>query len=273
MSRQRTSTCVTSGRRVVAQVRQRKVHKAQKRHKEIVHSTCELDSQADTCVAGPNCILLEYTDQVVNISAYSEQLETMENIPIDTTATALDDPKTGITTILVIGQALYMGDKVKSTFLCPNQLRANGLVVDNIPKHLAPKDRPSSHSIYSPDDDYVIPLNMKGIFSGFETRTPTWEELDTCRHIKLTNDHAWNPHSTDNLTEHLIGDCGIPSEYRRIMQVIQENLNYVVSPFIRHTTRPIEQRFRTRQAQLRYNQLVGRHGRFYTAPSFCQYPH
>jgi hypothetical protein len=57
------------------------------------------------------------------------------------------------------------------------------------------------------------------------------------------------------------------------MQVIQENLNYVVSPFIRHTTRPIEQRFRTRQAQLRYNQLVGRHGRFYTAPSFCQYPH
>jgi hypothetical protein len=66
---------------------------------------------------------------------------------------------------------------------------------------------------------------------------PTCEELDTCRHIKLTNDHDWNPHSTDfqteedNLTEHLIGDYGIPSEYRRIMQVIQENPNYVVSPF------------------------------------------
>ncbi len=130
----------------------------QKRHKEIVHSISELDSHADTCIAGPSCIVLEYTDQVVNISAYSEQLDTMENIPIVTAAATLDDPKTGITTILVIGQALYMGDKVKSMLLCPNQLRANRLVVDDIPKHLAPKDRPSSHSIYSPDVDYVIPI-------------------------------------------------------------------------------------------------------------------
>jgi hypothetical protein len=96
----------------------------------------------------------------------------MENIPIVTAAATLDDPKTGITTILVIGQALYMGDKVKSMLLCPNQLRANRLVVDDIPKHLAPKDRPSSHSIYSPDVDYVIPLYMKGIFSGLKPECP-----------------------------------------------------------------------------------------------------
>ena len=41
---------------------------------------------------------------------------------------------------------------------------------------------------------------------------------------------------------------------------------------IRQTTLPIEQRFRTRQAQLRYKQLGGRHGRFYTDTFFSGVP-
>ncbi|MFN9980072.1 MAG: hypothetical protein ACK53Y_09175, partial [bacterium] len=69
---------------------------------------------------------MEYTEQVVNVSAFSEHLDTMENIPIVTAATAYDDPQTGDTTILVIGQAIFMGDKVKNTLLCPNQMRAFG---------------------------------------------------------------------------------------------------------------------------------------------------
>ena len=323
MSRRRTSTCVTSDRRIVAHVRHKKSLKVENQPMEFIHSTCELDSHADTCVAGPNCIVLEYTDQVVNVSAYSEQLDTMENIPIVTAVTAWDDTLTGTTTILVIGQALFMGDKVKTTLLCPNQLRANGLIVEDIPKHLAPKDKPSQHAIYSPEDDFSIPLFMKGVFSCFETRTPTREEIETCRHIKLTNEFDWNPHSTafqeqeDNVTEHYRGDYHIPSEYRRIMQVVQEeNPSQKRSPFIdevalrqlvsantssrsfrttaeklavnwnigleaakntlqvttqkgiRYTSHPIEQRFRTRQAQLRYKQLGGRHGRFYTDTFF-----
>ena len=72
----------------------------------IVHANCELDSHADTSVAGPNCIVLEYTEQVVNVSAFSEQLDTMEGIPIVTAATAIDNPATGETTILVLGKAL-----------------------------------------------------------------------------------------------------------------------------------------------------------------------
>jgi len=41
---------------------------------------------------------------------------------------------------------------------------------------------------------------------------------------------------------------------------------------IRTTNYPIEQRFRTRQAQLRYKQLGGRHGRFYTDTFFSDVP-
>jgi hypothetical protein len=54
--------------------------------------TCELDSHANTCVIGPNCVILEFTDQDVNVSAYSDHLETMNNVPIVTVATAYDDP-------------------------------------------------------------------------------------------------------------------------------------------------------------------------------------
>jgi hypothetical protein len=58
----------------------------------IHHGTCELDSHADTCVAGPNTIVLEHTDQSVNVSAFTNQLDTMKDIPIGTVATAYDDP-------------------------------------------------------------------------------------------------------------------------------------------------------------------------------------
>jgi len=327
MSRRRTSICVTSDRRSISHMK-RKSNKELKELPDIVHSTCELDSHADTCVAGPNCLVLEYTDQVVNVSAYSDQLDTMQNIPIVTAATALDDLLNGTTIILILGQALYMGDKVKTTLLCPNQMRAQGIIVDDVPLHLAPKNKPSTHSIYSPDDDFEIPLTMKGIFSCFATRTPTWDEIETCRHVKLTNEFSWDPHSGDfqeqelHLAEHLTGDYNILPEYRSIMQVTQKpqmddniallffdelSLRHVVSTNtsgrsntttaeqlsrnwnigleaakrtlkvttqkgIRHTTQPIEQRFRTRQSQLRYNQLGGRHGRFYTDTFFSSVP-
>jgi hypothetical protein len=117
---------------------------------------CELDSHADTSVAGPNCVVLEFTEQVVNVSAFSEKLETMENIPIVTAATAIDNPKTGETTILVIGQAIYTGDKVHNTLSCPNQMRANGIHVVDIPMHLAPSSKPSTHSTHCPDDNFNI---------------------------------------------------------------------------------------------------------------------
>jgi hypothetical protein len=194
MSRRRINTCITSQHsRVVSHIRSK-----QNQSLKVVHGNCELDSHADTSVAGPNCVVLEYTKQVVNVSAFSEELETMEGIPIVTAATAIDDPRTGTTTILVIGQALYMGDKINNTLLCPNQMRAYGLNVDDTPVHLAPKDRPSTHSIYSPEESFDIPLYLKGVFSYFPSRTPISDELETCRRIHLTNEFKWNPH-TDQL--------------------------------------------------------------------------
>ena len=62
----------------------------------------------------------------------------MTNIPIVKAITAYDCPTTGATYILVLGQSLYLGDSVDCTLLCPNQLRSNGVIVDDVPMHLAP---------------------------------------------------------------------------------------------------------------------------------------
>jgi len=77
---------------------------------DVIHGTWDSDSYANTCVAGPNCIDMEYTDQVMNVSAYSDQLDVQQNVPIVTAAIAYDDPHTGTTYILVLGQAIYNRD-------------------------------------------------------------------------------------------------------------------------------------------------------------------
>ncbi len=70
-------------------------------------------------MAGPNSIVLEYTDQTANVSAFSDYHGVMMDIPIGTAATAYDDPQDGSTIILILHQALLMNDKVDKYPLMP----------------------------------------------------------------------------------------------------------------------------------------------------------
>jgi hypothetical protein len=223
-----------------------------------------------------------------------------------------------------------MCDKMSSSLLCPNQLRLNGLIVDDVPQHLAPQNRPSSHSIQSLDDEFTLPLSLKGVISYFNTRTPTQEELDTCRWINLTNEHDWDPHSDtfQEQEENFTSLQHTPTQERRLFSLTSvmhktlshsihtsvsqafDDLNFAslnisstntsmrnsaVTPEtlasrwnigidtakktiqattqkgIRSYLNPIEQRYRTKQAQLRYRQLSGRHGPFILTHSFQAY--
>ncbi|MGH3053996.1 MAG: hypothetical protein ACRDL7_03345, partial [Gaiellaceae bacterium] len=109
---------------------------------------------------------------------------------------AYDEPESGITYILVMSQALYFGDKLLNTLLCPNQLRANGLVVDDVPRHLSGTTQ-STHSIYCPNDRLRIPLQLYGCISYLPVCKPTAQEIENCHWIELTNDVDWNPYSPD----------------------------------------------------------------------------
>jgi hypothetical protein len=197
MSRRRINALLSSKRTYIPINRNvsRVTYKQYKERNGVVSGLYELGSHADTCVAGANCTILEETDQLVDVSAFSESLETMKNAPIVTAATAFDDPRTGTTYILILGQAIYMGEQMQNTLICPNQLRANGIIVDECPKHLSPPDNPSSHSMYSNEHDFKIPLSLKGVTSCFQTRTPTNFEVETCKWIVLSDENQWDPHS------------------------------------------------------------------------------
>jgi hypothetical protein len=101
----------------------------------------ELDSHADTCAVGETAYILEYTDRVVDVAPFSDNYKQMEEIPIVKAALAYNHPTTGETYILTFGQALYFGSKIRNVLLNPNQMRQNGLEVDDVPKNLSPKHR------------------------------------------------------------------------------------------------------------------------------------
>ena len=68
---------------------------------------CDLDSHADTCVAGANCILEEDSMQRVTVSGFSEELKPIDDIPISTCLTAYDLPD-GETILLVLHETIFL---------------------------------------------------------------------------------------------------------------------------------------------------------------------
>ena len=113
----------------------------------------------------------------------------MSNIPIVHAATAWQSSETGQLYILVLNEALWMGDSMEETLLNPNQLRHFGTIVNDNPM----SDQPLS--IITEDHEFSMALEMKGTIVGTDTRTPTQEELSTCPHIVLSSSHPWDPHS------------------------------------------------------------------------------
>jgi hypothetical protein len=150
----------------------------------------ELDLHADTCIAGANTVPLWYTDVKVSVSPFIGEYSPLEDVPIASVATAWDNPSDGSTILLVINEALYFGDRMDHSLLCPNQLRDFGLIVNDVPKSYDPN---SSHSIIIPGQ-LELPLQMRGVISYLETRKPTKEELEKCPRYKITSAASWDPY-------------------------------------------------------------------------------
>ena len=156
---------------------------------DVVYGKCELDSHADTIVAGSNCKLLNYTGKVCDVTPYRDDYEPVTNIPIVKAATAWQSPHTGQVYILIFNEALWMGDTMETTLLNPNQLRHFGTKVQDDPT----SDKPLS--IITEDEEFCMDLHMQGTIIFMDTHTPSSQELDNCPHIVLSSPHAWDPHT------------------------------------------------------------------------------
>jgi hypothetical protein len=142
-------------------------------------------------VAGSNFLLMEMTSKTVDVYGYSNELDIMHDIPIATVGTVWTKPVTGESYLLVFNQCIFFGDRLKHSLICPNQLRAHGIIVDDIPTQF---DTKSQHAIIH--EALTIPLDLAGVVSYFETRIPREDEVDTLPHVQFTSTTDWEDYSS-----------------------------------------------------------------------------
>ena len=90
--------------------------------------------------------------------------------------------------ILVVHQGLYFGEQLPHSLINPNQIRAN-----SIPFCDDPTDSNRKLEFEDPETGRHISFEMHGPYCSIMTRTPSAEELESCRHIMLTSEAEWNP--------------------------------------------------------------------------------
>jgi len=167
-------------------------------------------------------------------------------------------------------------------------MMVHGIVVKDIPKCFAPN---SSHSIIIKEENVKIPLSSKGVISYVHVQTPTVNEIETCQQITLTSDIEWNPNSLmdttskismistseseekhDSMTRKIneihitssatvnkkklfIEESELASRWSIGIKDAHETVNATTQKFILNALHPIERRFQTKNAMLRYNNL------------------
>ena len=75
----------------------------------------ELDSHADTCVAGATWKVMEFTGVVCDVYPYSDRYKPLKQVPVVEAVTAYNH-LAGETLILVLAQALYLGDQQEPVY-------------------------------------------------------------------------------------------------------------------------------------------------------------
>ena len=184
--------------RVIRRIDIRSVAKVRGRsHDSSGFATTALDSHADTSCAGSNMAVLKLTGEMVTVYPFSENLPAVQEVPIATVLTMWESPTTGEPWILVIHEALYFGDRLKESLLCPNQVRAAGNVVQDTPIQF---DTSPTHSITVPNK-LELPLEMNGVISFIRTRKPTATEIEQyqtgmLQFVELTENVPWEPYSS-----------------------------------------------------------------------------
>jgi hypothetical protein len=138
--------------------------------------------------------MIKQTERIADVSGFHDDFCVLKEIPIATCCSAIDHPNLQETFIIVCHESLYFGNGMEDLLINPNQLRANGLVVDTCLKQFLGGQ--SMHGIYVPKEDHFIPFCLHGCISYFSSWLPMNEELVTCRRITLSSETPWELYST-----------------------------------------------------------------------------
>ena len=79
----------------------------------------ELDSHADMCVVGDNCLIIDDHNRPVNVCSYSPQDSHKDAKTVDATV-GYQDPQSGLVFIVLINQAIY-SNSLENHLICHMQ--------------------------------------------------------------------------------------------------------------------------------------------------------
>jgi len=99
-------------------------------------TTLELDSHADTCVLGKDCLVILDYERPVQVVGYDPALGAKTYRTISGVV-AHNNPVTGEVIHLVIHQAIHI-PHLDHHLLCPMQCRVNNVIINETPKFLDP---------------------------------------------------------------------------------------------------------------------------------------
>ena len=127
-----------TNKRVVSQIRSTGWRVASTKSNKVpvtlgIYGKCEMDSHADTGVAGSNYVILQYTGKVCDVSPYRDDYDIEKDVTIVHAATAWQSKETGQVYILVLHEFLWMGDSMSHTLWNPNQFHHYGTKVQDNP--------------------------------------------------------------------------------------------------------------------------------------------
>ena len=169
----------------------RKIAKAYKARslQAVYDGRVEMDTHADTFVAGRNCLLMHYTERVCDVMPYSDEYQARKGVEIVQVATGYTAAN-GQRTILIINEALWMPE-LENSLMNPNQLRHFGVDVQDNPYNSKPmlicKD--------TKDEEFTACLKSTGTNIYIDTWTPTDKDLQEYPQVVLTSDALWDPHA------------------------------------------------------------------------------
>ena len=163
-------------------------------------SATELDPQANMAVAGANMLIISKSGLVATVIPFLPDIPLMDNVKIGHVAMVYDDPRSGITYLLVMCNALLI-PKMNHNLLPPFLIRMAGLFLDKTPKCHAPDPTVTHHSIVVSATGVHIHLDLNGIFSYFLTRQLNVEKMENWESypvVYLAPDlDQWDPNTTN----------------------------------------------------------------------------
>jgi hypothetical protein len=130
-------------------------------HTDSTEHPTDLDSHADTCVVGKNAQIVHILNKKVNVTGFDPSLGKVKDLDLVSAALAYDCSETGETVIMRIHQAVHVPTMIND-LLCPIQMRANEIGVQECPKFLQEHPDDTSHALKVTQDgeDMLIPLAL-----------------------------------------------------------------------------------------------------------------